>query len=156
VSYRLRHPQGKPKSSIIASLLDLSTPDKKEITLKNGIILQPLVHDVKREKMYGGGACGQLTNPLSVWMKMEQCILLVRFTSNFKALDKANNDKDVNNDNNVMILTTMTTLIFLMISIQYTIHTGCVYNVLSLSISSLYSKSTLLMIHHQQVTPTNA
>ncbi len=39
VSYHLRHPQGKPKSSTVASHLDPTTPDKKKITLKNRIIL---------------------------------------------------------------------------------------------------------------------
>ena len=105
LSYRLRTPRGKPKSSTIASLLDPSTPDKKLITLENGVILKPFVHDVKRQKMYGGGACGHLTDPLSVWMKMEQCTFFVGCTSNFIAADKDDNhinttDGDVTDDSN--------------------------------------------------------
>ncbi len=71
VSYCQRHPQGKPKSSTIASLLYPSTPDKMESTLDDEITLRPFVHDVKQEKNYGGGACRQLTDPLSVRMKMK-------------------------------------------------------------------------------------
>ena len=97
LSYRLRTPRGKPKTSTIARLLDPSTPDKKLITLENGVILKPFVHDVKRQKMYGGGACGHLTDPLSVWMKMEQCTLFVGCTSNFVAADKDENHIDTNN-----------------------------------------------------------
>jgi len=96
LSYRLRTPRGKPKTSTIARLLDPSTPDKKLITLENGVILKPFVHDVKRQKMYGGGACGHLTDPLSVWMKMEQCTLFVGCTSNFVAADKDENHIDTN------------------------------------------------------------
>ena len=96
LSYQLRTPRGKPKSSTITSLLDPSTPDKKLITLENGVILKPFVHDVKRQKMYGGGACGHLTDPLSVWMKMEQCTLFVGCTSNFVAADKDENHIDTN------------------------------------------------------------
>ncbi len=105
--------------------------------------LWPFVHDVKQEKMYSGGDCRQLTDPWSVWMKMEPCILLVGWTSNFKALDKANNDKDINDDDNVNNVDDNVNFDLFMEGIQYTIYTGCVYNVLSLSISSLYSKSTL-------------
>ena len=43
LSYRLRTPRGKPKTSTIARLLDPSTPDKKLITLENGVILKPFV-----------------------------------------------------------------------------------------------------------------
>ena len=103
LSYHLRNPRGKPKLSTIASLLDPSTPDKKLITLENGVILKPFVHDVKRQKMYCGGACGHLTNPLSVWMQMEQCTLFVGCTSNFIVADKDDNhintnDGDVTDD----------------------------------------------------------
>jgi hypothetical protein len=97
LSYRLRTPRGKPKSSTIASLLDPSTPDKKLITLENGAILKPFVHDVKRQKMYGGGACGHLTDPLSVWMKMEECTFFVGCTSNFIAADEDDNHIDATN-----------------------------------------------------------
>ncbi len=51
--------------------------------------------------MYDGGACWQLTDPLSVWMKMEQFILLVVFTNNFILFDKAHNDNGVNDDDDV-------------------------------------------------------
>ena len=103
LSYRLRTPRGKPKSSTIASLLDPSTPDEKLVTLENGVILKPFVHDVKRQKMYGGGACGQLTDPLSVWMKMEECTLFVGCTSTLIAADEDVNhidtsDGDVTDD----------------------------------------------------------
>jgi hypothetical protein len=37
--------------------------DKKEIILENGDILWPFIHEVKREKMYDGGACGHVTDP---------------------------------------------------------------------------------------------
>ena len=100
VLYRLRNPRGKPKMSSIVSLLDPNTPDNKVITLQNGAILQPFIHDVKRQKMYGGGACGHLTDPLSVWMKMERCTFLVGCTSNYNAYDRDNsdNDSDISNE----------------------------------------------------------
>jgi hypothetical protein len=86
--------------SSIVSLLDPNTPDNKVITLQNGVILQPFIHDVKRQKMYGGGACGHLTDPLSVWMKMERCTFLVGCTSNYNAYDRDNsdNDSDISNE----------------------------------------------------------
>ena len=96
LSYRLRNPQGRPKTSTIASLLDPSTPDKKLISLENGVILKPFVHDVKRQKMYGRGACGNLIDPLLVWMKMEQCTLFVGCSSNFIAADKDDNHIEIN------------------------------------------------------------
>jgi hypothetical protein len=97
LSYCLRNPQGKPKLSTITSLLDPSTPDKKLITLENGVILKPFVHDVKQQKMYGRGACGHLIDPLLVWMKMEQCTLFVGCTSNFIAADKDDNHINTTN-----------------------------------------------------------
>jgi hypothetical protein len=37
--------------------------------------------------MYGGGACGHMTDPLLVWMKVEHCILFVGCTSTFLEVD---------------------------------------------------------------------
>jgi hypothetical protein len=102
VSYRLQNPRGKPKMSSIVSLLDPNTPDNKVITLQNGVILQPFIHDVKRQKMYGGGACGHLTDPLSVWMKMERCTFLVGCTSNYNPYDRDNNKNDSGINNETM------------------------------------------------------
>ncbi len=82
VAYQQSDHRGKSKSSTIVSLLDLSTEDKKEIILENGDILRPLRHDVKCEKMYGGGACGHMTDPLLVWMKVDST-LFVGCTSTF-------------------------------------------------------------------------
>jgi hypothetical protein len=86
--------------SSIVSVLDPNTPDNKVITLENGVILQPFIHDVKQQKMYGGGACGHLTDPLSMWMKMKRCIFLVGCTSYYNAYDREynNNDSDINNE----------------------------------------------------------
>jgi hypothetical protein len=50
--------------------------DKKEIILENGDILRTFIHEVKCEKMYGGGACGHMTDPLLVWMKVEHALSL--------------------------------------------------------------------------------
>jgi hypothetical protein len=66
VAYRQSDCSDKSKSSTIVSLLDLSTQDKKEIILENGDILRSFIHEVKREKMYGGGACGHVMDPLLV------------------------------------------------------------------------------------------
>jgi hypothetical protein len=47
--------------------------------------------------MYGGGACGHLTDSLSVWMKLEHCTLFVACTGNFLEIDDDDtntNDKD--------------------------------------------------------------
>jgi hypothetical protein len=49
--------------------------------------------------MYGGGACGHLTDPLSVWMKLEQCTLFAACTGTFLEIDDDDtntNDKDDN------------------------------------------------------------
>ena len=94
VAYRQRENRGNTKTATIVRLLDPSTPDKKEITLANRDILRPYIHEVHRVKMYGGGACGHLTDPLSVWMKMEECTLFVGCTSNFIAADKDDNHID--------------------------------------------------------------
>jgi hypothetical protein len=45
------------------------------ITLANGDILRPFVHDVKREQMYAGGGGGLLFDPVSTWIKFEECVL---------------------------------------------------------------------------------
>jgi hypothetical protein len=97
VAYQQSDPRGKSKSSTIVSLLDPSTQDKKESILENGDILRPFIHEVKREKMYGGGVCGHVTDPLLVWMKLEHCTLFVGCTSTFLEFDDdvTNiNDKD--------------------------------------------------------------
>ncbi len=86
VAYQQSDPRGKSKSSTIVSLLDPSTQDKKEIILENGDILRPFIYEVKCEKMYGGGACGHVTDLLSVWMKLEHCAFFVGCTSNFSNL----------------------------------------------------------------------
>ncbi len=99
VAYQQSDPRGKSKSSTIFSLLDSSTEDEKEIILENGDILRPFIHEVKHEKMYGGGACGHMTDPLLVWMKVEHCTLFVGCTSNFLEVDDDftnTNDKDDN------------------------------------------------------------
>ncbi len=99
VAYRQSDPRGKSKLSTIVSLLDPSTQDKKEIILENGDILRPFIHEVKREKMYGGGACEHITDPLLVWMKVEHCTLFVGCTSTFLEVDDDftnTNDKDDN------------------------------------------------------------
>ncbi len=56
-------------------LFDPSTPDKKSITLENGYIIRPFVHDVKREHMYAGGGGGLLFDPVSTWIKFEEFTL---------------------------------------------------------------------------------
>ena len=76
VAYRQRENRGNTKTATIVRLLDPSTPDKKEVTLANRDILRPYIHEVRRVKMYGGGACGLLTDPLSTWMKLENCTFL--------------------------------------------------------------------------------
>jgi hypothetical protein len=61
--------------------------DKKEIILENGDILRPFIHEVKHERMYCGGACGHVTDPLLVRMKLEHCTLFVGCTSTFLEFD---------------------------------------------------------------------
>jgi len=94
VAYRQRENRGNTKTATIVRLLDPSTPDKKEITLANRQILRPYIHDVRRVKMYGGGACGHLTDPLSIWMKLEDCTLFVGCTSSMSE----NEGDDINSD----------------------------------------------------------
>lgn len=95
VAYRQRENRGNTKTATIVRLLDPSTPDKKEITLANRQILRPYIHEVRRVKMYGGGACGHLTDPLSIWMKLEDCTLFVGCTSSMSE----NEGDDTNFDN---------------------------------------------------------
>ncbi len=45
------------------------------------------IKEVKHEKMYGGGSCGYMTEPLLVWMKVEHCTLFVGCTSTFLEVD---------------------------------------------------------------------
>ena len=40
-----------------------------------------------------------LTDPLSVWMKMERCTFLVGCTSNYNAYDRDNSDNDSDTSN---------------------------------------------------------
>ncbi len=75
IKYRLRHASEKPKSLTIVMLLNPSTPDKISITLANGDIIRPFVHDVKREQMYAWGGGGLLFDPVSTWIKFEECTL---------------------------------------------------------------------------------
>ncbi len=63
------------KSLTIVKLFDPSTHDKMFITLANGDILRPFVHDAKREQMYAGGGGGLLFDPVSTWIKFEECML---------------------------------------------------------------------------------
>jgi len=94
VAYRQRENRVNTKTATIVRLLDPSTPDKKEITLANRQILRPYIHEVRRVKMYGGGACGHLTDPLSIWMKLEDCTLFVGCTTSMSA----NEGDDINSD----------------------------------------------------------
>jgi hypothetical protein len=149
LSYRLRTPRGEPKSSTITSLLDPSTPDKKLITLENGVILKPFVHDVKRQKMYGGGACGHLTDPLSVWMKMEQCTLFVGCTSNLLQLMNMTITSTPPMGMSLMIATPPNVLIW-MVSIQQTLYMERVLNVLSTKLT--LSQQTILSRHQLKQT----
>jgi hypothetical protein len=87
VAYQQSDPRGKSNLSTTVSLLDPSMQEKKEITLENGDILRQFIHEVKCEKMYGGGACSHLTDPLLVWMKLEHCTLFVGCTSTFFEID---------------------------------------------------------------------
>jgi hypothetical protein len=97
VAYQQSDPRGKSKSPTIVSLLDPSTQDKKETILENRDILRQFIHEVKFEKMYGGGAWGHVTDPLLVWMKLKHSTLFVGCTSTFLEFDNDatnTNDKD--------------------------------------------------------------
>ncbi len=99
VAYQQSDPRGKSKSSTLVSLLDPSTQEKKEITLENGAILRPFIHEIKCEKMYGGGACGHLTDPLSVRMSLEHCTLFVACTGTFLEIDNDDTNTNGKDDN---------------------------------------------------------
>ena len=51
---QIEHYWGHVDFAPIVMLFDPSTPDQKSITLANGDIIRPFVHDVKREQMYAG------------------------------------------------------------------------------------------------------
>ncbi len=75
IKYRLRHISEITKSLTIVMLFNPSTHDKMSITLANGDIICPFVHDVKRGQMYAGGGGGLLFDPVSTWIKFEECTL---------------------------------------------------------------------------------
>jgi hypothetical protein len=102
IKYRLRHISEKPKSSTIVMLFDPSTPDKMSITLANGDILRPFVHDVKREHMYAGGGGGLLFEPVSTWMKFEECILNLGSATSVKDNKTFVNTNDNTDEENSM------------------------------------------------------
>ncbi len=52
-----------------------STPDKMSVALANGDIICPFVYEAKREQMYAGGGGGLLYDPVSSWIKFEECTL---------------------------------------------------------------------------------
>ncbi len=79
IKYKLRHISDKPKYWTIVMLLDPRTPDKMSLTLANGDIICPFVHDVKGEQLYAGGSDGLLYNPASTWIKFEECTLNLGF-----------------------------------------------------------------------------
>ena len=94
VAHRQEENRGNTKTATIVRLLDPSTPGKKEITRANRDIWRPYIHEVRRVKMYGGGACGHLTDPLSIWMKLEDCTLFVGCTTSMSE----NEGDDINSD----------------------------------------------------------
>ncbi len=97
IKHKLRHISDKPKSLTIAMLLDPSTPDKMSLTLANRDIIRPFVYEVKRKQMYAGGGGDLLYDPVSTWIKFEECTLnLGRATS----LEVNNSVKDNNTDTN--------------------------------------------------------
>ncbi len=75
IKCRSRSISEKTKSLTIVKLFNPSTPDKMSTTLANGDILHPFVHDVKREQIYAGGSGGLLFDPVSTWVKFEECTL---------------------------------------------------------------------------------
>jgi hypothetical protein len=97
IKYKLRHISDKPKSSTIVMLLDPSTPDKMSLTLANGDIIRPFVHDVKREQMYAGGGGGLLYDPVSTWIKFEECTLNLGCAT---SVEDNNSGEDNNTDTN--------------------------------------------------------
>jgi hypothetical protein len=75
IKKRLRHVSEKPKYLTIVMIFNPSTTDKISITLANRDIIHPFVHDVKRDQMYAGGGGGLLFDPVSTWIKFEECTL---------------------------------------------------------------------------------
>ncbi len=96
IKYKLRHISYKPKSLTIVMLLDPSTPDKMFVTLANGDITRPFVHDVKRKQMYAGGGGGLLYDPVSTWIKFEECTLNLG-----RATSVEDNNTDTNEENSM-------------------------------------------------------
>ncbi len=79
--------------------------------------------------MYGGRVCGHVTDPLSVWMKLEHCALFVGCTSTYLEFDDDvtnNNDKDDS---------TYDKRYFWEGKLQYTKYSGSKYFVYSMSIN---------------------
>jgi hypothetical protein len=66
------------------------------VTLANGDIIRPFVHDVKREQMYAGGGGGLLYDPVSTWIKFEECTLNLGCTTSVE-----NNNTDTNEENSM-------------------------------------------------------
>jgi hypothetical protein len=96
IKYKMRHTSEKPKSSTIVMLVNPSTPDKISITLANGDIIRPFVHDVKKEQMYTGGGGGLLYDPVSSWIKFEECTLNLG-----RATSVEDNNTDTNEENSM-------------------------------------------------------
>ncbi len=77
-------------------LLNPSTPDKMSVTLANGDIIRLFVHDVKREQMYAGGHVGLLYDPVSTWIKFEECTLNLGCATSVE-----DNNTDTNEENSM-------------------------------------------------------
>ncbi len=72
------------------------------LTLANGDIIPPFVHDVKREQMYAGGGGGLLYDPVSTWIKFEECALnLGRATSVENNNSSEDNNTNTNEENSM-------------------------------------------------------
>ncbi len=96
IKCKLRHTSEKPKSSTIVMFFDPSTPDKMSVTLANGDIIPPFVHDSKREQMYAGGGGDLLYDPVSSWIKFEECTLNLG-----RATSVEDNNTDTNEENSM-------------------------------------------------------
>ena len=81
---------------------DPNTPYKMSITLANGDILRPFVHDVNREHMYAGGGGGLLFDPVSTWMKFDKCILNLGSATSVKDNKTFVNTNDDTDEENSM------------------------------------------------------
>jgi hypothetical protein len=66
------------------------------ITLASGDIIRPFVHDVKREQMYAGGGGGLLYDPVSTWIKFEECTINLG-----RATSVEDNNTDTNEENSM-------------------------------------------------------